>query len=238
MLRIGSTERGDAGIDFTWTKKLQDLNIIISKNLNDKLIGHLIDNQDKIIFHSTVTGHGGTIIEPKVPKLDFSFEQFEKLILAGFDIKRFVLRVDPIIPTEDGLKVAKNVLEKYKNSGVERVRFSFLDMYEHVKIRFKKQGIELPYSSFHAPKEMIDNGLRMIEDYEKYYTFESCGEYLKYKIGCISKKDLEIAKIKGELNGSSFQRKACLCPANKKELLKDKKVCQHQCIYCYWQKEV
>jgi len=181
MLRIGSTERGDAGIDFSWTKKLQDLNIIISKNLTDRLIGNLLDNQEKIIFHSTVTGHGGTIIEPNVPKLDFSFKQFEKAILSGFEIKRFVLRIDPIIPTEDGLKIAKSVLDRYKDSGIKRVRFSFLDMYDHVKQRFKKQGIELPYTSFHAPKEMIDNGLKLIEEYEKYFEFESCGEYLKYK---------------------------------------------------------
>lgn len=37
-----------------------------------------------------------------------------------------------------------------------------------------------------------------------------------------------------ELSGSSYQRKGCLCPSNKYELLKNKKQCPHGCLYCYW----
>lgn len=51
FIKIGVTERGDAGIDFSWVQKLYPANVIIFKNLNDKLIDNLVRNKDKIIFH-------------------------------------------------------------------------------------------------------------------------------------------------------------------------------------------
>ena len=47
-MKIGITERGDAGIDFSWVEKLYDANVIISKSLSDKLIANLVENKEKI----------------------------------------------------------------------------------------------------------------------------------------------------------------------------------------------
>ena len=237
MMKIGITERGDAGLDFSWTMKLEKFNIIISKNLNNQLIENLIEFRDKIIFHHTITGWGKSILEPNVPLLHESYDRFLQLINDGFNIKQYVLRIDPIIPTKDGLEKAKLVLEQFKDSGVKRVRFSFFDMYPHVKERFIQNDVMLPYETFHAPQELIENGLKLIEQYEDVYSFESCGEALKYRAGCISKKDLQIMGINEELIGASYQRPLCLCPRNKTELLDSRKQCAHKCLYCFWKRE-
>ena len=62
---IGITERGDAGLDFWWVKKIDNhrFNILITKNLNDEFID-LVKSRDNIIVHATITGYGGSKLEP------------------------------------------------------------------------------------------------------------------------------------------------------------------------------
>lgn len=236
-LKIGVTERGDAGIDFSWENNLFDCNIIISKFLNDILISKLIYNKDKIIFHMTCTGFGGSLIEPNVKSVEWTKEQYNKLIDEGFPQKQVVLRLDPIIPTDKGIKTAESVLETFKDSQIKRVRYSFLDMYSHVIQRFKDNNIPLPYASFCPPQDMIDKALKMLTKYNDVYELESCAENTKHQLGCISRKDFDILQIDYntedcEIGG--FQRRGCLCLAGKTELLNSKQRCPNNCIYCYW----
>lgn len=102
---IGITERGDASLDFTWMDKMDRVAaaILITKNLNDRFIESVLPFKDKVIVHATVTGMGGTVIEPRVPETEWSHAQVLKLIDAGFPVQQIVLRVDPIIPTSKGL---------------------------------------------------------------------------------------------------------------------------------------
>jgi DNA repair photolyase len=230
--KIGITECGDAGLDFSWVDKLFDANIIISKSLNDTLIEKLVKNKSKIIFHMTCTGWGGTTFEPNVPEADFTRDQFDKLIESGFPLQQVVLRVDPIIPIEHGIKRARYVLDIFKDSGIKRVRYSFLDMYEHVFKRFVDAGITPPYSTFTAPKYMINDIMDLLMDYD--YEFEACGEYTEHKIGCVSKKDLDILGVEIEQEGCSKQRKSCSCFGNKTQLIKGYTRCAHKCLYCFW----
>ena len=232
---IGTTERGDAGLDFSWVNRLYLANIIISKNLNDTLIEKLVENKSKVIFHHTVTGLGGTNLEPHVPGLEWSHSQFKKLIAAGFPVEQVVLRIDPIIPHPKTLHYATNVLNMYVGE-VSRVRYSFLDMYPHVIKRFTDAGIGLPYKTFTAPKASIDNALQVLNSYKKHFTFEACGEFVEDKVGCVSQKDLNI--LNTQITPSSTkcqQRNSCMCMGNKKELLRGNMFpCPHGCLYCFW----
>ena len=66
---------------------------------------------------------------------------------------------------------------------------------------------------------------------------ESCAENVptEYQVGCISKLDIEIMGVDIELVGSSRQRRGCLCPSNKVELIKGKpQRCENKCMYCFW----
>lgn len=232
---IGITERGDAGIDLSWKNKIFDGAILISKSPSDKFIKEIVDHSlsDKLIIHFTCTGFGGSILEPNVK----NYKEIKKYVIKlsdEFNINNIVLRIDPIIPTTKGLMLVENILTYFKNSGINRVRYSFIDLYPHVKKRFKENGIKLPWKSFNPPIEFINNTLDLIKNWEGIYQFESCAENTPHKLGCISDRDIKIMKLSGNLNGKSCQRNLCLCPSNKVELLSNKKRCNNGCLYCYW----
>ena len=99
--KIGITEAGDAGIDLSWTDKLDSVDgaILITKHITPDFEKEVIKHKDKIILHATITGFGGTVIEPNVPAPRPEFLALMNLIENGFPIEKVVVRVDPIIPT-------------------------------------------------------------------------------------------------------------------------------------------
>ena len=238
MTKIGITEAGDAGLDFSWEPKLFEINIIISKHLtanNNRLIQALLNNKNKIIFHCTCTGYGGTTMEPNVPKVDDVYDGIKALISHGFPISQIVLRTDPIIPTENGIKRVERVWERFSDLGIDRCRLSIIDMYPHVKKRFEETFGKAPFDTFLAPTEMIENVKHSIDVHKDLYKhFESCAENIQERVGCISQRDFNILGVNFDCKNGGFQRKGCLCVAGKTELLSNKKRCPSGCVYCYW----
>ncbi len=234
MVKIGITERGDAGLDFSWMSKAKDYNgmILITKHLS-----HLfIEQASKVncIVHATITGLGGTVYEPKVPTLIMSKMYFDLLVKA-LGPERVVLRIDPIIPDDSGIAKAINVYEQIHIKGGKRtrVRISFMDNYPHTKERFIKAGLKPLDYYFHASIELR----KKIASY--FPDAEICGEPGLQCVGCVSEKDLKILNInapplKGYDRIRSLQRPECACLMYKTEMLKTRGQCDHQCIYCYW----
>jgi hypothetical protein len=136
-----------------------------------------------------------------------------------------VLRIDPIIPTIEGTRIAKNILRCKEYNG--RVRVSFIDQYPHTRQRLKEAGVPLPWDTFHAPLELRKKA------YEELGRPEICGEPDFECTGCVSVQDCKTFKIipEKELKG---QRKFCACLLNKKELLSSRHPCGNKCLYCYW----
>ena len=236
MGKIGITEKGDAGLNFAWAGRLDEVDfaILISKNLNDKLIAGCIAHMGKVLLHLTVTGYGGTIIEPNVPKLEWTRSQVEVLKEYGYPMEQVVLRLDPIIPTPKGIQNAENVLKLFADSGIKRCRYSLIDEYNHVKSRYQQHGITPAYDGFAPTPVMIENTLKMLDNYRDVFEFEACAENTPDRLGCISEKDVKIMGCETRLFSSSFQRGNCVCPSNKLELLDEPRQCSHGCLYCYW----
>lgn len=244
---IGVTETADPGIHWLSIKKLRTSNIIITKHLeNPEFRSWLIDNKSKIILHHTVTGWGGTDIEPGVPGVNESLGYLEDLIYEGFSPSQIVLRIDPIIPTELGFKLFFKVLENATllPKDLHRIRVSVMDCYIHTKRRLESKGIKLDmYHGFQAD-DWVFGKVNDIISYFKYsypeLEFESCAEKLLTEceqIGCVSEKDLKILGLPNWCEGSSHQRKTCLCPDNKIQLLgsyfNKLPKCKSKCAYCY-----
>ena len=143
MLRWGITEGFDPCFDLSFEKRLCEANIIITKNVS-KIHDILIRNKEKCILHATITGYGGTRnIEPNVPSETESYTYINNLIDDGFPKNQIVLRVDPIFPNEKGIEIAKSVITKsIEMVGIKRLRFSYLDMYPHVRKRFENVGLK------------------------------------------------------------------------------------------------
>ena len=76
--RIGVTEAGDAGIDLElgpkrWTQL--DGAVVITKQITHGFLDAVLEHQRKLIVHTTLTGYGGSVLEPCVPTPDEQFEQ-------------------------------------------------------------------------------------------------------------------------------------------------------------------
>lgn len=244
MLKIGITERGDAGLDLSWAAKLNkfDAAVLITKNITDEFIETVMPFKNKIILHATCTGMGGSRIEPNVPDYKTQLSQVQKLINKGFPEKQITIRIDPIVPVKSGLELAQAVIDA---SPVKRFRFSVLDAYPHVRQRFIANNITPPYgNNFQPPDYMFDNMRKWLLSQPSDYIFESCAEPKLANIapniiatGCVSKKDLDILNIAipdDQLEIAGRQRNTCLCITGKTELLNNKARCPHQCLYCFW----
>lgn len=248
-MKIGVTERGDAGIDFSWKDKSHTVDgmILITKAINNVFLRHLFSLYEtgytNIIVHATCTGYGSTAYEPNVPPPKTQLHNLNQMVKYGFPVENCVLRIDPIIPTKQGIEVAKAVIDTALVKGIlpnMRVRISVLDEYRHVKNRMLCMGMKsvYPYGQFTASKDQFELVRRELSEYD--IKFECCAEpFLQsghfVHVGCVSEKDLKIFGLETADDRINPQnRRGCLCIANKTELLTNRARCPHGCIYCYW----
>lgn len=165
-MRIGITERGDAGIDLTWIYQMNNVDaaVLITKKVTGDFRREALRFKDKLIVHATCTGYGSTRIEPNVYPYFMQLNNTKLLVLDGFPINQVYIRVDPIIPTDEGIAVANNVITMAENLGFYKFRVSVIDMYKHVVNRFNRAGIEMPFSGFQATNEQFDNVSKCFSD--------------------------------------------------------------------------
>lgn len=247
--RVGITEAGEISFNLEAFDNLYDANIIITKRLTDNLIDKLVENSNKCILHLTVTGFGGSKIEPFTPSKEVNRSKLNDLIKKGFPVSQVVLRIDPIIPTDKGIETAKGVIDTFSDAGIKRIRLSFLDMYKHVQKRFEKEGLDIPdiykdkngVINFHVDLEKRKEELQHLEKYANslgYSSVEVCGEPGIESKSCLSQTDIDILGLtdKIKLLGNKGQRSSCGCPSNKAELLKVGRPhrCENKCLYCFW----
>lgn len=256
-MKIGITEYGDAGRDLSWTEGIKkcDGAILVTKTIT-KSFGEILLKQEKpIILHCTCTGMGATNMEPGVYSPDRQLKALSHLIDKGFSRERIVLRVDPIYPSEYGIKLSKNVLgQALKMFGTDiRVRVSVMDMYPHSKRRLEQIGFDVDpiyHGKFYASEECLRCVADMLNKYPFHY--ELCAENTLFGFlnnadtnGCVSEKDLKIMGIDvpANIKINPQNRQGCHCLSCKYELLRPKasenckvRDCVNRCIYCFWKR--
>ena len=223
-MKIGVTERGDAGHNLVWLqavrRKVVDGCIAITKAPQALLTEYIPPN---VIIHCTITGHGGTVLEPNVAPPETTLVAYN-ILADRYGRERVVLRIDPIlIMDDDALNRAYKVCEAARS----RVRISFLDYYPHVRERFTEHGVAYA-QDFHAPLTLRQ------KVWEQMGKPEICAEPGMVCTGCVSQRDLRAMGIESALTVGGRQRQNCACAAEKVELLTDRKPCRHGCVYCYW----
>ena len=188
------------------------------------------------------------MIEPNVPSYE---EQLSQLCALAEVLpkKNIVLRVDPIIPTDEGYERMQTVLDKALSLGIlpeVRVRISVLDNYPHVRARFKALGLTPLYNGYFSPLSYIFKEIAVkLRPYAEQHNikFECCAEPEFSGIpwihmqGCVSHEDLQRMRLfyDGNARPVGYQRKTCLCLGEiKTELLNNKYRCPNHCAYCYW----
>ena len=96
-IKIGITERGDAGLDTSWAEKIDKTaySVIITKNPCFENFQQLcLNHKDKILLHITITGWGSTSMEPLVPMPEKVIANVNKLLDYGFPKEQIVWRID------------------------------------------------------------------------------------------------------------------------------------------------
>lgn len=244
-MKIGITERGDASLDLSWKKRLNlvDGAILITKQITPAFITEVNSAEVPIIVHATCTGWGATWLEPHVPNYIYQLGGICALISSGFPKDNIVLRIDPIIPTDEGINRAEQVITKAYELGLlpnMRVRVSIMDEYPHVRERLMAYSHKPFYGgSFQADALSMYEVGEMLSKYG--VTFETCAEQnlsngrnIVHE-GCVSNKDLSIMGLPiVETSINPQGRNGCLCLSCKTELLTNKRKCPHGCLYCYW----
>lgn len=244
-MKIGITERGDASLDLSWKRKLDlvDGVILITKKITPAFILEVNSAETPIIVHATCTGWGGSWLEPNVPNYIYQLGGICALIASGFPKENIVLRIDPIIPTAEGIQRAEEVIIKAKELGLLpniRIRISILDEYPHVRERLKASGHEPFYGGRFQPDKALTNKVgKMLCKHDAI--FETCAENNLFNginvvhKGCVDKKDLKLMGLAtSETSINPQGRAGCLCLSCKTELLSNKHRCAHGCLYCYW----
>lgn len=246
MKSVGVTETYDpCYVEDLESKLLPEANIIITKKLTRDLSDIILSNSNRVILHHTITGHGGSELEPGVRDYRDEINSAYDLFNKGFPRSNYVLRLDPIIPiSNDHLKKSFYVLDRssellYDGNPI-RCRISVLDMYPHVVNNLQLLGLN-HWNSFHAPKQIFEYIEDLLKDYSDRFLFESCAEskfsdeFIR-KVGCINYEDLEILSVdKSEYSfPKSKQRTLCNCLMKKQILGVKPSRCPNRCIYCYW----
>lgn len=252
-MKIGITERGDAGVNLAWVSKMNAVDgaVLITKNITETFKLHVLNlhrNGHKIILHCTCTGYGSTELEPNVPHYKVQLDSLKDLINRGFPANQCVLRIDPIFPSERGLEKVHEVLTYFGAlfTGIERIRVSVVDEYPHVRERYRQRGWNPLYGGkFQANDSQLQLVIDNLAMYPQHY--EICAENRMYQLavgkypylfdvaGCISNKDLEILGLSViEMSINPQNRGGCHCLSCKTELLTERKPCPHGCVYCFW----
>lgn len=223
---IGITERGDAALDTSWIERvnLGLPSILITKDPAKLLT--CLNSTMNIIVHCTITGMGGTSVEPNVPKMENAIAGYHQL-LEMFGKNRICLRIDPIFPTDKGIAIALKVIQLAQPETF--VRISFIDAYPHVRERFTRP---FPWVGMHAPLEMRRKAYNAITNALGFEP-DVCAEPGFECTGCVSSADAWV--LGHEFSAKSGKQRAeCKCVAAKTELLTTKGQCAHGCLYCYW----
>lgn len=251
---VGVTERGDAGTDFAWTERIRDPRwagaVLITKRMSAKFNDAVLACPKPAVVHCTCTGNGGTWVEPNAPDYKTQLGFLADLLDRGLPAARAVLRVDPIIPTDEFLENSAKVLDYVleQHIPIVRVRFSVLDQYPHVIKRLEAAGRPKFYPdengrySFNPTPAMKKAVADMLSRYP--FVFESCAEDWAACMrpgkfiarGCVSETDLAAMglPVPEGLYHNPQNRSGCHCLSCKGELLDRRARCPNDCIYCYW----
>jgi hypothetical protein len=118
-----------------WSKDFRPL-------LSDKAgIRQALACYDQVFCHLTITGLGGTALEPNIAPWSEVIAQLPELIQFARDPRRVSVRYDPIVHWYDGQEIKSNlalaapILRRVSETGIRAVRISFATLYGKVRKR-------------------------------------------------------------------------------------------------------
>ena len=221
-----------------WTKHPQSL---LVNPLND----YLLDLKSKgiqLYVQLTITGMGGTFVEPNAPTLEDSLAVLPQVIDLVGKPERIRLRIDPLVRIKDNNgNIISNyedfslIVERCSALGIKTFSFSFLEDGMHKKVN--RRFDELGYTILAPTKDEREEFVEDINDIENRFGVKaySCAVPGLTTSACIDGLYLESLHDNIGANVSHkqpFKRALCGC-TDSTDIGGLYRRCGTGCIYCY-----
>ena len=224
--------------------------VLWSKNFGNLLqnkarLRDLLASYDQIYLHVTVTGLGGSPIEPGAPTPEEALAQLPALVALSGRPERISLRFDPLLFWRDGGAVKSNlrffgrIAEAAARCGVRNIRMSFAEWYPKARKRSSVRAFERVEPS---DDEKKDRAAALAVEAGKWdlTLFACCQPFLTDAEGirpsaCVDGRLLEALhpfREPASHRKDASQRAGCLCTESR-DIGSYTQVCPHGCVYCY-----
>ncbi|MBI5206557.1 MAG: DUF1848 family protein [Candidatus Firestonebacteria bacterium] len=215
-----------------WTKN--PANIFNNSRLYKKLLEYR-----QIYIHLTVTGMGGTDLEPGIPASENIFELLPELIKFVSNPERISWRFDPIIRVKKDDELFTNIkyfdflLDRISSLGIKTCRTSWVFPYKKVLNNLRKKKYELVFPAYEEMKRDYDYLNKKLK--QKNMSFAVCAMEGFEQSRCINGhllSNLHPDKIECSKIRAKGQRKFCGCTESI-DIGSYGLKCLQGCIYCY-----
>ena len=212
---------------------------------NEHGLRALLEAYDQVYLHFTLTGLGGTAVEPGVPPLLRAIAQLTELKKITGDPRRISVRFDPVLFWEDAGAVRSNLgffpemAAAAAGVGIKDIRTSFAQWYGKAKRRAAARRF-LFIDVAEEEKRAHAAALAEVAAAHGLALFACCQPALAGVPGvkpsaCIDATLLESLHPAGEpasQRKDRSQRAGCLCTESK-DIGSYTQACPHGCVYCY-----
>lgn len=219
--------------------------VFVSKDygpLLDNVAGvrDLLGAYAQLFFHLTITGLGGSRLEPGVPPWRQVAAQLPRLVAWAGNPRRVTLRFDPIVHWREGEAVRSNlpwaepIFDAAAQSGVPAVRVSIAALYP----KMRRRGVAWYDPS---PQERADIAGRLLElAAARGLALYACADPTLVAAGvrpssCIDGRllaELHPQRLPLPIHKDPGQRPACGCTPSI-DIGSYHMRCPHACAYCY-----
>lgn len=197
---------------------------------------------NQIYILMTVTGLGGTPLEPFAPETKEVFDQLPRIIEFIGSPQRLAIRYDPLMDVVYKRKIHLSnldvnlfteILEKAHSLGIKRIIVSYVTLYQKVIERLKRNDFEIVDHKMEEITDFIKN--KMMPRVEKLeMELSTCVLPDLTTKGCIDGETLTLLHPKLEPCSKvkdPSQRETCHC--TKSYDIGQWFSCYHNCLYCY-----
>ncbi|OGD11293.1 MAG: hypothetical protein A2Y86_04810 [Candidatus Aminicenantes bacterium RBG_13_62_12] len=224
--------------------------VLWSKDFSGLLAGRhglreLLGRYDQLCFLFTITGLGGTFIEPGVLPPHEALSQLPGLVRLAGDARRVSIRFDPVIFWREGEQLQSNldffdrVAREAAAFGIRDMRFSFAQWYRKAVRRALARGFDFvdpPVEEKRAAAERLAERAGALG-----LNLYACSQDILAGVrgvkpsACIDGARLQGLHPRGEPASrakDSTQRPECRCTRSV-DIGSYTRVCPHACLYCY-----
>jgi hypothetical protein len=212
---------------------------------NEAHLRDLLAVYDQVYLHFTVTGLGGTRLEPGAPGPNEAAAQLAPLVALAGHPERVSLRFDPILSWREGRAVRSNLpffgrlAGAAADCGIHDVRMSFAQWYAKARRRAAARGFDFvdppeDEKRDRAAALALEAGKRGLALWACSQPVLSGVEGIKPS-ACIDGGLLERLHPSGEpasRRKDRSQRPGCLCTESR-DIGSYTQACPHGCVYCY-----